>query len=397
LGGVLVAIERPRMRTFGHRHAARQHHRRQGAVRAGVHDHVDLLRHEPPVAHDAGPMMDDRGVALGGGAQVLVAVVDHAHRLADLASQQRGMQRDHRGVLLLAAEAAARLRLDHDSLRIGQLQGSLQGSMDVVRALAGAVHRHPAVGLRDRDHGLVLDVELLLVPNPVGALDHQLRLGEPRLQVAPPHLEVRDLLGRLERVEDRRQAFGADLEVLLRGSQRFAMRGSEEAQCLGLVADLAANRHQDRLVVADQADDVVAGDAGGGDHHHLAPVECLVQLYCEEVGVRLGGTNRGTVPGTGEDQVIRVHGEAGELGRSLAAEGTADDDAPRRGAPRRDLQRVRDADLAGARRQDARHAALSSSPDDSTVPAVTGTDALGAMPALAASRCGRRRPPPAPH
>ena len=55
---------------------------RQRAVGAAVHDDLDVLGHEPAVARHAGPVADDRRVALGRRGDVLVAVVDHAHRPA---------------------------------------------------------------------------------------------------------------------------------------------------------------------------------------------------------------------------------------------------------------------------------------------------------------------------
>ena len=57
LGGVLVRVARARMRTFGQRYgppawmrAARQHDRRERAVRAAVHHDLDVLGEEPAVA-----------------------------------------------------------------------------------------------------------------------------------------------------------------------------------------------------------------------------------------------------------------------------------------------------------------------------------------------------------
>ena len=301
-----------------------------------------------------------------------MAVVDHPHRLAGLARQERRVQGDHRRVLLLAAEAAARLGLDHHRLGVGQLQGSLQGAVDVVRALARAVHRDPAIGVRDGDHRLVLDVQLLLVANAVGPLDHQLRLREADLQVAASHLDMRELLARFERVEGRRQALGPDAEVAPGRTQRPAVGRGNQAQRLGLVADLAADRDQDRLVVPDQAHHVVAGDVGCGDDHHLAPVERLVEVYAQERGMGFRRSDGGAVPGAGEDEVVGVLGKSGELGRPFAPQRTAPRDATGRRAAGRHNQRVGRADHSGAGGQNARHADRSSWTDDSTDAASTG-------------------------
>ena len=88
------------------------------------------------------------------------------------------MERDDRGVLLLAAEPATRLGLDDPRLGVGESERPLHRLVDVVRALQRAVDGHTAVLAGDGDHRVVLDVELLLVPDPVLALQDEVGLGE---------------------------------------------------------------------------------------------------------------------------------------------------------------------------------------------------------------------------
>ncbi len=138
------------IRTARVEHAARQHHGRERAVGAAVHDDVDVLGHERAIAHDAGAVADDRRMALGGRRDVLVAVVDHAHWVPRLAGQQRGVDGHDRGVLLLPPEAAAGLGLDDDRLAVAERERPLERGVDVVGALERAVHGDAAVVARDR-------------------------------------------------------------------------------------------------------------------------------------------------------------------------------------------------------------------------------------------------------
>ncbi len=104
------------------------------------------------------------------------------------------------------------------------------------------------------------------------------------------------------------------------GAQRLAIRGGEEGERLGVVLDLATDRDEDRLVVADEADDVVAGDVGRGDDGDLRPVERGVEVDGDEAGVGVGRADRRAEPGAGEDEVVGVLRFARELRRALAAE-----------------------------------------------------------------------------
>ncbi len=109
---------RAAIRAAGMDRAPRQDHGRQRAVGAAVHHDLDVLGDQAAVPGHAGPVADDRRVALGRGREVLVAVVDHPHRPTGLPGQQRRVQRDHRRVLLLATEPAAGLRLDDPRLAV---------------------------------------------------------------------------------------------------------------------------------------------------------------------------------------------------------------------------------------------------------------------------------------
>jgi hypothetical protein len=86
-------------------------------------------------------MADDRRVPFRGRGDVLVAVVDHPNRPTGLERKERGVESDHRRVLLLAAEPASRLGLDDARLAVVDAESDLERRVDVVRALQRAVGR----------------------------------------------------------------------------------------------------------------------------------------------------------------------------------------------------------------------------------------------------------------
>ncbi len=171
---------RTEVRTRGVQRAAREHDRRQRAVRAAIQHEVDVHREQPPVAIDDGPVPRARRVALGRRDHVFRAVVDELHRAAGLPRQQRRMGRDMRRVLFLAAEAAARLHLHDAHVVPRQAEQRRQRLVHVVRALQRSPDGDAVRRAGDGDHALRLDVELLLRAGFVLAFDDRARPARAR-------------------------------------------------------------------------------------------------------------------------------------------------------------------------------------------------------------------------
>ena len=209
----------------------------------------------------------------------------------------------------------------------------------------------PAVLAGHRDHRVVLDVQLLLVADPVLALEDDVGLGEAGVEVAARRPRTAAKTWSL--ASGSKTGGRASVTSLIRPlSRRRVSRsgGGEQRHGLGDVADLAADRDEHGLVVLDRADDVLAGDVRGGRDDDLRPVDVGVGLDREELRPRLGGADRRAVPGAGEDEVVGVLRGAGELGRALAPEREA------RGAARDALPGVDDEgalDDVGAGREGA--------------------------------------------
>ncbi len=96
--------------------------------------------------------------------------------------------------------------------------------------------------------------------DPVLALQDEIGGGERCVRVASGELVGREHVPRLEGIEDRREALGPRADGAAGGPQGRPIRGCQQRQRLGVVLDLAADRHEDRLVGLDGADHVVARD-----------------------------------------------------------------------------------------------------------------------------------------
>ena len=200
-----------------------------------------------------------------------------------------------------------------------EAEAALERRVQVVRALERARDGDAATVGRDRDHRVVLDVELLLVADAVLALEDEVGAGERGLDVVPASIVY---CAKMWSDSSGSKTPGSFVVRGLRAvaglaQGRLVGRG-EERQRLGVVLDLAADRHEDRLVGLDRADDVLARDVGGGDDDDLRPVEGGIEVEGIERGVRVGRADRGAVPRPGDDDVVGVQGRAGQLGRSLA-------------------------------------------------------------------------------
>src|SRR2546428_13541538 len=77
-----------------------------------------------------------------------------------------------RRILFLTRESPAGLGLNYDRLFIGQVQGSFQGTVDVVRALERANDLDGSIRFRNSDGSLWLDIQLLLKTDPENPLHH---------------------------------------------------------------------------------------------------------------------------------------------------------------------------------------------------------------------------------
>ena len=174
---------------------------------------------------------------------------------------------------------------------------ALQRLVDVVRALERAVDGDAAVLARDGDHRVVLDVELLLVADPVLALEDEVGRGERRRRGRRTRSRSGRRRGRsTSGSKTGGSGVGPDRDGAAGRAERLAIRRGEEDERLGVVLDLAADRDEDRLVVADQADDVVAGDVGRGDDGDLRPVEGGIEVERRRTGRgrRSSGSSRRT-------------------------------------------------------------------------------------------------------
>jgi len=161
--------------------------------------------------------------------------------------------------ILLTSEPTASLRLDDHSLRVTEVQGSLQCPVDVVGALQGADDLDGSITFRNSDGSLGFDVQLLLETNPEGSLYHNLHILHFLQRLAFPDLDrAEDLRGLLDGVDGLGRVV-LDADVACRLLDRVSISRRQQEDRLFLVPDFAPLRGQDRLVVPDELDDVVPG------------------------------------------------------------------------------------------------------------------------------------------
>ena len=227
-------------------------------------------------------------------------------------------------VLLLAAEAAARDRLHHAQLLLGQAEGCLERLHDVVRALQRAERHERAVGLEPGGGSVRLDVGLLLVRHAVLALDRDEGARQPAVDGAAFDVEALEHgLGPLG-VEHRRFFLVLDADVSERGVGLRADRVRDEQDRLLRMAD--AVLCEQRLVVLDQRDVVGPGDVVGRHDHVLAPGERRIEGERADPAAGDRRAQRRAEQAAGKRVVVHVLRGAAELVGSLGTARAAADD-----------------------------------------------------------------------
>src|SRR5712672_2695547 len=99
----------------------------------------DVHRRQAAVARDPGAMPDDARMTLRRGQHVFGAVVHELHRPARRERRKRGVACDHRRIVLLATEPAARFRLDDADAIATEAEQHRQCAMHVIGALQRTV------------------------------------------------------------------------------------------------------------------------------------------------------------------------------------------------------------------------------------------------------------------
>jgi len=238
-------------------------------------------------------------------------------------------------------------------------QGEQPGERPV--NVEGALHRAPhrdAVGVlprvRDRQHPVRLDVELLLRARLVLAGDNDIRGGERGFNVTardrvrledvvrppddfPPRQRFVDGAHRGQRVDLDGDAAPAFLQ-----HDRVRVREQDDR----LLRVVHAIGRQIRLVVGDERDDVPAGDVGGGDDRELIPGEPGRKADVPDRSPHDGTADRRSVQHAGQHEVVNVPRLPGDFRASFLAGNRSTD-----GGHTADLTpRVEEACLAVARR-----------------------------------------------
>ena len=216
------------------------------------------------------------------------------------------------GILLLPAEPAAGLGLHHAHVldRVAQEDG--ERAVDVVGALNRAVDRHAAV-LGHGDDALGLDVDVLLVTGPVGALDTWAAAAKP---ASRSPFSIRIVLKAVGDCSGSKTGSAGSSSSVTRApsSASRALVGQQQHR-LGGVADLALD--QAGLVVGDERDDVAARDVAMVHDGEARRAES--SAHAGQAAAGDGRADRPGVEHAGKAEIVGVAGLTGRLADSILA------------------------------------------------------------------------------
>ncbi len=244
---------------------------RRVATAPGHHD-LRALNHALLVKADVVGV--EKVVALAGLHHVIGARQSVLHRTLGGVGQQGGHTGDRRSLGFLAAKAAAHAtyRGGHRVNRQPQYLG--HQLLHLGGVLAGGMHKHAAVFLRQCHTGLTFQVKVLLPADIDFALETMRRAGQCRVRVTAllgvAGADKKLLLQRLAGVQHRVQGFVLDLGQLGRLARRRMAGGRHGKQRLADMFDQLARQH--RVTRKDRADVGMPRHVTHGQHRDHAGV-----------------------------------------------------------------------------------------------------------------------------
>ncbi len=181
--------------------------------------------------------------------------------------------REERGLAFLAAESAAHAPAFHRDVLRAQVERVGHEVLDLGGMLRGGIHAHRAVFQRHRGGDLAFEVEMILAPDGELALQAMLCPREccRRIAAHHPFRGDHEALRRERRrnIEDRGQDLVVDLRCECRTPRRLVGCRRHGEDRLAHALDEA--RREDRIVVEDRAEVVLARDITRGRRSSTTP------------------------------------------------------------------------------------------------------------------------------
>ena len=243
------------------------------------------------------------------------------------------MAGENRRIFLLAAEPAARFHLHHANALGRKVEQPGERAVNVVGALHRAPHRHAGLRIRDGEHAVRLDIELLLRAGVVLALDDSAPpRGTPNRRPRAGRDSVLKTLS-APQITARRSSDSSMVKTGGSGStvdadpaaglfeQVPVVVGEEDDRFFRVVDGLA---REVGLIVDDQRDDVRAGNVGGGDDDELVPGHARLELDAADDAARRLAAHGDAVQHPWQRQVVDVARLAGDLAAAFLARNGAD-------------------------------------------------------------------------
>ncbi len=265
----------------------------------------------------------------------VAAVVAEEHVLAReaqahvAAADQRQLGGDHlvRERIALAAEAAAKMRLDHAHAVLVDAQHLGQRQVHVMRHLGGAVDGEVAAAVDLHLHRMRFGEGVGDRRVAEALLDHDRRRRERRLRIAEALLDLLVQVVRALQLRVQRVVGGLECVAGVEHRRRRRVLDRDQRQCLRRdLRSLGRDRghrfadvahplaRQRRFVLADRQYPERALEVGAGEHRaHAGQGQCAPGVDAQDARTGMRRTQDRGVQRVGHAQVVGVAGAAGDL------------------------------------------------------------------------------------
>ena len=296
------------------KHPPGKHHGAESGIGSSVKKQIHVENLKNTLAGEPCPQTASGGMPLGSTSDILRPFENHLHGPLCLSREKRRMQRQHRGIILLASESASGYGLPYPHFFRRKPQAMTESSQGIIGTLHGAPDFYASPLSRQSNHALGFQVHLLLVRRTALHLQKILRLLEGLLGVSfrkgvflekvglSPHVIL--FFQSFPRIQKRRQFFHLHLQSLESPPEKLLIGSRHQGQ--GFTEKTGLPLRENGMIRLHDGHLVGPRKILGSYHHHPGPVEIGITVKAQDLSPAKRRSQGSSVPHGRKGKIIHI-------------------------------------------------------------------------------------------